>query len=239
MKLSLVFGFGISAISATVLRQAGCDFKIRGSESQQGSLGQVSGAPTGVLQRDKNQIPESGFEIGCDGLVSFHGQSNFYQCATDNRITLVGDGCHADCPQPAQAQPSASAPVTKDCPANLDGVYEFPHLIIPVNKSNPDTAYGNSFFGEVTPSDIHVSDPDKTCRAIAAQDVSHPTPCMAMVRSTSSLLADSPATAPPGTTSQEKSPLAAQLSYGPGQSNSIASFPCPCSTTQTLSFELF
>ncbi|KAG5987299.1 hypothetical protein E4U52_007715 [Claviceps spartinae] len=220
MKLSLVFGFGISALSATVLRQAGCDFKIRGS------LGQVSGAPTGVLQRDKNQVPESGFEIGCDGQVSFHGQSNFYQCATDNRAT----GCHADCPQPAQAQPSASAPVTKDCPANLDGVYEFPHLIIPVNKSNPDTAYGNSYFGEVTPSDIHVSDPDKTCRAIAAQDVSHPTPCTAMVRSTSS-------TAPPGTTSQEKSPLATQLSYGPGQSNSIASFPC--STTQTLSFELF
>ncbi|KAG6325154.1 hypothetical protein E4U22_004336 [Claviceps purpurea] len=296
-KLSLAFGFGISATSATVLRHAGCDFKIRGSGSQQGSLGQVSGGqirlgnleqvtfriengklrdseghgcrwtpPAGTLQCGKDQIPESGFEIGCDGLVSFHGQSNFYhfyQCATDNRnqwniyqkpgagtncgqITLVADGCHADCSQPAQ--PSASAPVTKDCPANLDGAYEFPHLIIPVDKSNPDKAYGTSFFGEVTPSrssifnfDIPVSDRDKTCTLIFLF------PEQSQLETSSYTLygegkIHALALDRLATTSTTWNNKPGKLSAGhtaivrPGQSNSIASFPC--SVNQTLTFEL-
>ncbi|KAG5968001.1 hypothetical protein E4U58_002044 [Claviceps cyperi] len=296
MKLSLVFGFSISATTrATALRHAGCDFKTRGSVSQQGSLGQVSGGhirfgdleqvtfrledgklrdseghgclwtpPAHVLQCDKDQAPESGFEIGCDGRISFHGQSNFYYCATDNRsqwniyqkpgagtncsqITIIADGCHAtDCPQPAQ--PSASAPVTKDCPANLDSAYEFPHLIIPVDKSNPDKAYGNSFFGEVTPSwssifnfDIPVSDRDKTCTLIflfpeqSQLETSSYTfdgdgkiHALALDRlaSTSTTWNNKP-----GKLSAGRSAI-----VRPGQSNSIASFPC--SSNETLTFEL-
>ncbi|KAG5955863.1 hypothetical protein E4U57_003084 [Claviceps arundinis] len=288
-------GFGISVSSATVLRHAGCAFKIHGSGSQQSSLGQVSGGqirlgdieqvtfriedgklrdseghgcwwtpPAGVLQCDKNQVPESGFEIGCDDLVSFHGQSNFYQCATGNRnqwniyqkpgagtncgqITLVADDCHADCPhQPAQS--SASAPVTKDCPANLDGAYEFPHLIIPVDKSNPDKAYGNSFFGEVTPSrssifnfDIPVSDRDKTCTLIFLFPEQSQ-----LETSSNTLYGDGKIHAlalgglASNSTTWNNKPR--KLSAGrsaivrPGQSNSIASWPC--STTQALSFEL-
>ncbi|KAG5939974.1 hypothetical protein E4U60_000701 [Claviceps pazoutovae] len=113
--------------------------------------------------------------VFCNCTTDNMNQRNIYQksgAGTNcGQITLVADGCHADCPQPAQF--SASAPVTKDCPANLDGAYEFPHLIIPVDKSNPDKVYGTSFFGEVTPSrssifnfDIPVRDRDKTCTLI-------------------------------------------------------------------------
>ncbi|KAG5947064.1 hypothetical protein E4U59_002232 [Claviceps monticola] len=253
MKLSLAFGFCISATSATVLGHAGCDFKIRASGSQQGSLGQVSGCqirfgdleqvtfrledgklrdsegedhrcwwtpPAGVLQCDKNQAPESGFEIGCDGLP----------CAGTNcgQITLVADGCHADCPQPAQS--SASASVRKDCPANLDGVYyEFPHLIIPVDKSNPDKAYRTSFFGEVTPSRSSIFNFDIPLEASSYTlygDGKIHALALNRLANTSTTWINKPGKRSAGRTAIVR----------PGQSNSIA--PFPCSVSQALSFEL-
>ncbi|KAI0107766.1 ubiquitin 3 binding protein But2 C-terminal domain-containing protein [Nemania sp. FL0031] len=38
--------------------------------------------PTYTLQCDKNQPPDHGFQIGCDGTLSFGGQSVFYECPT-------------------------------------------------------------------------------------------------------------------------------------------------------------
>ncbi|KAK6223921.1 hypothetical protein LQW54_000065 [Pestalotiopsis sp. IQ-011] len=38
--------------------------------------------PTTVLQCDVGQIPETGFEIACDGQISFNGQTTFYECDT-------------------------------------------------------------------------------------------------------------------------------------------------------------
>lgn len=70
--------------------------------------------PTYVLQCDVGQIPETGFEIGCDGLISFNGQTTFYECDTADgdevnvyklpgqaaancgEITLVAEACQ-DC----------------------------------------------------------------------------------------------------------------------------------------------
>ncbi|EEQ32780.1 hypothetical protein McanMca71_003356 [Microsporum canis] len=39
---------------------------------------------------------------------------------------------------------------TKNCPTNLSGAFEFPHLIIPVNSSAPKVAKGTSYYGEVS-----------------------------------------------------------------------------------------
>ncbi|KAI0103323.1 ubiquitin 3 binding protein But2 C-terminal domain-containing protein [Nemania sp. FL0031] len=66
--------------------------------------------PALVLQCDPGQTPEAGFSIGCDGTVSFRGQSTFYECDTgaDNltmiylgpngsrcgQIILRSDGCY-------------------------------------------------------------------------------------------------------------------------------------------------
>ncbi|KAI8629761.1 ubiquitin 3 binding protein But2 C-terminal domain-containing protein [Xylariaceae sp. FL1651] len=38
--------------------------------------------PTFTLQCDKNQTPDHGFEISCNGTLSFNGQSVFYECPT-------------------------------------------------------------------------------------------------------------------------------------------------------------
>ncbi|KAL8836075.1 MAG: hypothetical protein Q9176_006532 [Flavoplaca citrina] len=50
---------------------------------------------------------------------------------------------------PSTPSPS-SAPGA--CPANLNGDFEFPHLIVPVDKNQPDAALGTSFNGLITPT---------------------------------------------------------------------------------------
>ncbi|KAH9890815.1 ubiquitin 3 binding protein But2 C-terminal domain-containing protein [Xylariomycetidae sp. FL2044] len=68
--------------------------------------------PATVLQCDVGQTPEPGFSVGCDGVVSFGGQSTFYECATGvgdiimiyrepngsncDQITLSADGCRPE-----------------------------------------------------------------------------------------------------------------------------------------------
>ncbi|KUJ09205.1 uncharacterized protein LY89DRAFT_690265 [Mollisia scopiformis] len=61
--------------------------------------------------------------------------------------------------QPASSMASSTAPATtpsstgKTCPTNLSGAYQYPHLIIPVSKSQPNKACGTSYDGTIT-SDI-------------------------------------------------------------------------------------
>ncbi|KAL4744018.1 ubiquitin 3 binding protein But2 C-terminal domain-containing protein [Aspergillus similis] len=69
---------------------------------------------------------------------------------------------------PSQPQPSGG-----NCPAELSGNYEFPHLIIPIDSSSPDEAYGTQFNGTVTPTvstifnfDIPATDAGKTCTLV-------------------------------------------------------------------------
>ncbi|KAK2741227.1 hypothetical protein FQN57_005689 [Myotisia sp. PD_48] len=45
-------------------------------------------------------------------------------------------------PHVARAEP--------DCPVNINGDHEFPHLIIPINSSAPDSAPGTSYLGEAS-----------------------------------------------------------------------------------------
>ncbi|KAK8075477.1 hypothetical protein PG997_010140 [Apiospora hydei] len=67
--------------------------------------------PTSVLQCDPSQQLSHGFEIGCDGNVTFSGQSTFFACKTDDSaniylepngaqcqpVTLASDGCQSTC----------------------------------------------------------------------------------------------------------------------------------------------
>ncbi|KAI0905659.1 hypothetical protein F4823DRAFT_627682 [Ustulina deusta] len=56
--------------------------------------------PTFTLQCDKNQLPDHGFQIGCDGALSFNGQSVFYECPTGqgDEVNIYlrpnGNQCH-------------------------------------------------------------------------------------------------------------------------------------------------
>lgn len=115
------------------------------------------------------------------------------------QITLVADACRPACespspnPSPTPSQ-SSSLPVIplasslspppppppavmpsleKRCPAGLTGPFEFPHLIVPINLSSPDQAYGTSYNGQITTTistiynfDIPPSDAGKTCSLV-------------------------------------------------------------------------
>lgn len=58
---------------------------------------------------------------------------------------------------PAPAPPAPSMPAPKPmpmppagaCPADLNGDYQYPHLIVPVDSSMPNKAYGTSYNGKV------------------------------------------------------------------------------------------
>ncbi|KAI1829189.1 hypothetical protein DTO027I6_9914 [Penicillium roqueforti] len=74
----------------------------------------------------------------------------------------------------ASATPSATETSSGSCPTTLTtGSYEYPHLIIPVDSSSPDTAVGTSFNGTVSSTissvfnfDIPSSDSGKTCSLV-------------------------------------------------------------------------
>jgi len=135
--------------------------------------------PTSQWQCDTGATPTGGFSIGCDGTVAYNGGTTFWECQTgDNgeaniyltpggtncgEITLKADGC-GSCPAP---------PVQTGCPTNLNGNYEFPHLIIPIDSSNPNAAAGTSYFGTISSTissifnfDIPAADSGKTCSLV-------------------------------------------------------------------------
>ncbi|KAL8753683.1 MAG: hypothetical protein Q9199_004876 [Rusavskia elegans] len=71
--------------------------------------------------------------------------------------------------------PSAPSPLSTPgtCPASLAGDFEFPHLIVPVDKNQPNAALGTSFNGLVTPTvsslfnfDLPASLEGRTCSLI-------------------------------------------------------------------------
>lgn len=78
-------------------------------------------------------------------------------------------------PAPAGSAPVDSPPAASasSCPAALSGAYEFPHLIVPVDKSQPSKAYGTSYNGKFSSDissvfnfDIPASYAGKTCSLV-------------------------------------------------------------------------
>jgi len=106
-----------------------------------------------------------------------NGQSSIYTsprnetAAACRNITLIASGCS----QQSANQSTSTAPPTTDsgCPATLAGAFEFPHLIIPIDSSAPDQAYGTSYYGKVTSTvstifnfDIPSGDAGKQCSLV-------------------------------------------------------------------------
>jgi len=135
--------------------------------------------PTTQFQCDVGATPTSGFSVGCDGTISYNGGTTFYECQTGDQgeaniyltpggvncgeITLKADGCFSGC----------APPPPPSCPSNLNGAYQFPHLIIPIDSSNANAAAGTSYFGEVSSTissifnfDIPASYSGKTCSLV-------------------------------------------------------------------------
>lgn len=206
--------------------------------------------PTSQFQCDTGATPTSGFSIGCDGTIAYNGGTTFWECQTgDNgeanvyltpggsncgEITLKANGCFSGCPPPPPPPP----PPPVGCPTNLNGAFEFPHLIIPIDSSNPSLAPGTSYFGEISSTissifnfDIPAADSGKTCSLVFL----FPTQAELVTSSFTgtggpidfALLSGVATRA----TSYANAP-AVSKDYGvtnvaPGNSYSIATFPCP------------
>lgn len=80
---------------------------------------------------------------------------------------------HAPPPTTTQAPPPTTTTAAPTCPTDLSGNYEYPHLIVPIDSSKPNTAEGTSYFGTVSDTvssifnfDIPYSDQGKTCSLV-------------------------------------------------------------------------
>jgi hypothetical protein len=79
-------------------------------------------------------------------------------------------------PKPSQPAPQPSQPASKpsgSCPADLNGNYQYPHLIVPVDSNSPNNAAGTSYNGKVNKStcsifnfDIPTSYSGKQCTVV-------------------------------------------------------------------------
>jgi hypothetical protein len=210
-------------------------------------------APTTQWQCDTGATPTIGFSIGCDGTIAYNDDTTFWECQTGDNgesniysseggtncgtVTLKADSCFSGCPQPPPG-----------CPANLNGPYQFPHLIIPIDSSNPSSAPGTSYFGKVSSTissifnfDIPASDAGKTCSLIFLFPLQSQLTTSSFTFSGNGGIDFSKLNGvATGATSYSNAPGVA-TDYGttvvaPGNSYTIATFPCPANTA--ISFEM-
>jgi len=135
-----------------------------GGITDQNGRGCILTPPTTQYQCDQGASPTTGFAIKSNGLITNNGSGYFYACPVDNngnwniykkpvvgqtkcvKVWLTANGCNTPPPPP---------PPPKTCPSSLvvpnGQSFEFPHLIIPVDSSMPNSALGTSYFGTVTP----------------------------------------------------------------------------------------
>lgn len=211
--------------------------------------------PTTQFQCDVGASPTPGFHVGCHGALTHNGNNQFYACPTgDNggfniytrpvagqskcvKITLKADKCHK-CHHKPQG----------GCPNNLNGPYEFPHLIVPINSAMPNTAYGTQYNGKADHTistifnfDIPGGDAGKMCNFVFVL------PHHKQLQTSSFSFSGSGGfafwmlngVANQGTT-YNNAPHP-KHDYGvtnvrPGHSYSIAHFPCPAG--KTIAFEM-
>ena len=150
---------------------------------------------------------------------------------------MNADGCFSGCPSPLPG-----------CPTNLNGAYEYPHLIVPIDSSNPTKAVGTSYFGEVSSSissifnfDIPASDSGKTCSLVFLLPTQAQLTTSSFNMSGNGGLACSLLNGVATSTTSFSNAPSVKNDYGvtiiaPGNSYSIATFPCPAG--RAISVEL-
>ncbi|KAL9050148.1 MAG: hypothetical protein Q9162_006819 [Coniocarpon cinnabarinum] len=103
---------------------------------------------------------------GAGGAVSTGLQTSTFTVTSAS--APAGSQAPGPAPSPTSTSTSAGA-----CPASLSGNYEFPHLIVPVDKNQPNTALGTSYNGTFSSTvsslfnfDVPPADADKTCTLV-------------------------------------------------------------------------
>merc|ERR1711959_680898 len=83
-----------------------------------------------------NSMAESAY--GSAGVWSSKESAPMSKAATTGTVRTASP------PPAASSATTPAAPSGSGCPANLDGEYQYPHLIVPVSSENKDKAYGTS-----------------------------------------------------------------------------------------------
>lgn len=262
---------GQNRAGASGLQVSTYNIDAHGGIFDQNGRGCILTGPTTQFQCDLGASPRTGFSIGCDGNLSHNGDPHFVACQTgDNgwniyttagpgqtgcvEITLNADACHSHCPQSSPLPPTphplpwpSSPPAApKVCPTDLSAAYEFPHLIVPVSSTNPDKAYGNSYSGLVSRSDVRTifnfdipaSDTGKTCSLVFLFPRKEwlTTSAFTISGDGNFGFASLAGVANQGTTYNNAPDIAKDygvLNLSPGNSYRVATFACPAGTTQS------
>lgn len=229
--------------------------------------------PTTQLQCDVGATPTGGFSVACGGNLQYNNNSTFFACPTGDNggyniytvpvknqqgcvtVTLNADNqaCQSGCPAPSPKPTSSAAPApspkpASGCPADLPSAFEFPHLIIPVDSSKPNTAASTSYNGQASGSissifnfDIPQSLSGKTCKLefLLPQKNQLQTSSYTLSGSGAVDFAQLSGPAVQGTTYNNKPSV--QTDFGtttlvPGNAYTIKSFACPAG--QRIGFSL-
>lgn len=237
--------------------------------------------PTYVLQCDAGAQASTGFSIGCNGELSYNGQTTFYECHNGiddevnlyskpnegencGSITLTASGCHAQCTTAKPPPPPTSTvavtttvtvtntvttcPASPTCPMEMPADFQYPHLIIPIDSSNPTTAAGTSYFGQVSSTistifnfDIPQSYSGKTCELwFSFPTQSQLTTSSFTFSGAGTVDFKSLSSVATQSTSYSNAPGVAsdlgQVTLAPGNAYKVASFSCPAGTA--VSYEM-
>ena len=152
---------GSSAVAGSDAPSASGSSSGAGSGSGSGSAGSVVYTTQMVTY----------YTSDCVTLISTY-TSNGVVTSTPVTLTKTSkETSAATAPTSAASAPSSSGNSSLPaCPTNLNGAYEYPHLIIPIDSTKPSTALGTTYNGTVSSTvssifnfDIPASDAGKTC----------------------------------------------------------------------------
>ncbi|EED16460.1 conserved hypothetical protein [Talaromyces stipitatus ATCC 10500] len=156
----------------------------------------------------------------------------------------AGGGCGGGSNQGCGGGPSGGG-----CGTNLvNGSFEFPHLIVPIDSSNPNKAVGTTFNGTVTSTISSIFNFDflpnlanKQCSLVFLFPTQDQLETSAFSFSGNGAISFSELQAPAGSSTSFSNAPQVKVDYGvtnasPGHSYTIATFACPAG--QTVGFEL-
>lgn len=231
-----------------------------GGITDQNGRGCILTPPTTQYQCDTGATPTTGFSIGTNGAITYNGNGGFYACPVDDhgnwniyskpvagqtkcvKVWLTANGCYTPPPPPPP----------KTCPYNLvtpnGQSFEFPHLIVPVDSSKPDTAYGTQYNGLVTPHvatifnfDVRPSFAGKKCSLVFLFPTNPPSDTSSYTFSGAGNLHFWKKSSPATQSTTYRNQGSNSVDYGvtkvvPGHSYTITTFDCPAG--KKIAFEI-
>ena len=178
-----------SAVSSVVSSASSALSSVAASHSASApaasSSAQGSAAPSSVAGAASPSTTVAAVTTGSTTSVAAGGKTLTIYQTTLITITSCSSGCPTTMTTGATSAAtsavvsasatgsSAAATPSGACPADINGDYQYPHLIVPVSSSSPNAAYGTSYNGTINSTvssifnfDIPASYAGKTCSLV-------------------------------------------------------------------------